>query len=172
MTEPSKFENQSQWNDFIENMEKSSDLEIFVEESTACFILNHKQYKTADDFLYTSITPYTELMVLDIVLIPKEGFDYAGALGDRVRSAITSIKAQAEATGCHIAGNFTHLPNVKGSEITGAIVRIFRDQDFACKGHPELLVNAPIGMYHCDKCGEMQMAGTFHLPKEETEDVQ
>lgn len=33
-----------------------------------------------------------------------------------------------------------------------------------CLGRPEDLKNQPIGMYHCEFCGEMQLAGTPHLP--------
>jgi hypothetical protein len=33
-----------------------------------------------------------------------------------------------------------------------------------CLGKPELLAGQPIGMYHCEYCGEMQIAGTNHLP--------
>ena len=33
-----------------------------------------------------------------------------------------------------------------------------------CHGKPEELAGQPIGMYHCEFCGEMQLAGTPHLP--------
>ena len=33
-----------------------------------------------------------------------------------------------------------------------------------CPGKPEDLKGAPIGMYHCEFCGEMQLAGIPHLP--------
>ena len=33
-----------------------------------------------------------------------------------------------------------------------------------CPGKPEELAGQPIGMYHCEFCGEMQLAGTSHLP--------
>ena len=33
-----------------------------------------------------------------------------------------------------------------------------------CPGKPEDLKGMPIGMYHCEFCGEMQLAGTSHLP--------
>lgn len=33
-----------------------------------------------------------------------------------------------------------------------------------CEGKPEELAGAPIGMYHCEVCGEMQLAGAYHLP--------
>lgn len=33
-----------------------------------------------------------------------------------------------------------------------------------CPGRPEDLKDQPIGMYHCEFCGEMQIAGTSHLP--------
>ncbi len=33
-----------------------------------------------------------------------------------------------------------------------------------CSGNPEALKGQPIGMYHCQFCGEMQLAGVPHLP--------
>ena len=33
-----------------------------------------------------------------------------------------------------------------------------------CPGKPEDLAGQPIGMYHCEFCGEMQLAGVPHLP--------
>ena len=33
-----------------------------------------------------------------------------------------------------------------------------------CPGKPEALKGQPIGMYHCEFCGEMQLAGMPHLP--------
>ena len=32
-----------------------------------------------------------------------------------------------------------------------------------CPGKPEALAGMPMGMYHCEFCGEMQLAGSFHL---------
>ena len=32
-----------------------------------------------------------------------------------------------------------------------------------CPGKPEDLKCMPIGMYHCEFCGEMQLAGSTHL---------
>ena len=37
-----------------------------------------------------------------------------------------------------------------------------------CPGKPEDLKGQPIGMYHCAYCGEMQLAGTLHLPPQST----
>ena len=33
-----------------------------------------------------------------------------------------------------------------------------------CPGKPEALAGKPIGMFHCEFCGEMQLAGSTHLP--------
>ena len=33
-----------------------------------------------------------------------------------------------------------------------------------CPGRPESLKGMPLGMYHCEYCGEMQLAGSSHLP--------
>jgi HAD domain in Swiss Army Knife RNA repair proteins len=33
-----------------------------------------------------------------------------------------------------------------------------------CPGKPERMIGQPLGMYHCEYCGEMQIAGVSHLP--------
>jgi len=33
-----------------------------------------------------------------------------------------------------------------------------------CQEKPELLLHAPIGMYHCPDCGAMVLAGVPHWP--------
>lgn len=33
-----------------------------------------------------------------------------------------------------------------------------------CPGKPEDFAGQPIGMFHCEFCGEMQLAGAPHLP--------
>ena len=56
------------------------------------------------------------------------------------------------------------------NEETGAlrtlIYRIYRNADFPCMEHPEMLLGQPLGNYHCGHCGEMQVAGMPHLPRE------
>jgi hypothetical protein len=54
--------------------------------------------------------------------------------------------------------------DVKPSEFRVMLVRIFRDADFPCDEHPEFVRGC--GQYHCPKCGDMQMGGLPHLPKE------
>ena len=39
-----------------------------------------------------------------------------------------------------------------------------------CPGAPVALAGQPLGMYHCEYCGEMQLAGTPHLPPQNPED--
>ncbi len=39
-----------------------------------------------------------------------------------------------------------------------------RVHKWPCPGKPEDLAGQPIGMYHCEFCGEMQLAGVPHLP--------
>lgn len=47
-----------------------------------------------------------------------------------------------------------------------SLIRIYLNEDYPCEGHPELFVDTAMGMYHCEVCGDMQLAGTFHLPRE------
>jgi hypothetical protein len=36
-----------------------------------------------------------------------------------------------------------------------------------CRGQPLLLAGMPLGMYHCEDCGEMVMAGEAHVPPDD-----
>nr|DAF93458.1 MAG TPA: hypothetical protein [Myoviridae sp. ctshb19] len=42
------------------------------------------------------------------------------------------------------------------------IYRVYKNVEGECQGHPEMLAGAPLGMCHCDVCGEMVMAGMPH----------
>lgn len=46
---------------------------------------------------------------------------------------------------------------------TVVVIRVYRDQDFRCQEHPEMMLGVPIGMYHCPQCGVMQVAGRPHV---------
>lgn len=41
---------------------------------------------------------------------------------------------------------------------------LFEKYTWPCPGKPERMLGQPIGMYHCEYCGEMQVAGVPHLP--------
>ena len=41
----------------------------------------------------------------------------------------------------------------------------------SCPGKPELLVGKPIGMYHCEYCGTMVIAGLPHPSDKAVEEV-
>lgn len=43
------------------------------------------------------------------------------------------------------------------------IYRIYPNVEGMCEEHPEMLLGAPMGMYHCPVCGEMQLAGMPHV---------
>lgn len=42
------------------------------------------------------------------------------------------------------------------------VARAFRNVDWTCQEHPEMLLGVPLGMYHCGHCGQMVIAGCFH----------
>ena len=62
-------------------------------------------------------------------------------------------------------------PYDKDSPVFVLFVRAYKTSEHPCAEHPELYLGAPLGMYHCPVCGEMQVAGTFHIPKEAYEGV-
>lgn len=55
------------------------------------------------------------------------------------------------------------LLNEETKMVRTLYVRYYRNEDFKCKEHPEMLLGMPMGMYHCPYCCEMQLAGTLHL---------
>lgn len=55
------------------------------------------------------------------------------------------------------------LRNEETKMIRTVYVRLYRNEDFKCFEHPEMLLGTPMGMYHCGHCGEMQLAGAMHL---------
>lgn len=55
------------------------------------------------------------------------------------------------------------LLNEETKMIRTLYVRFYRNEDFKCFEHPEMLLGTPMGMYHCPYCCEMQLAGTLHL---------
>lgn len=59
-----------------------------------------------------------------------------------------------------IAETSKALPS--GRDKTTYFFRMFKESDYPCKEHPELLLGQPIGQYHCPRCGAMQCAGTPH----------
>lgn len=78
-----------------------------------------------------------------------------------------------------LIGDFTHaLPHdwdqyhvacrVLGDDIYNKgcirtfVYRVYQNVEGECQGHPEMLCGAPLGMCHCDVCGEMVMAGMPH----------
>lgn len=75
----------------------------------------------------------------------------------------------------HVASRLLYSDNPKyaqGQKVPRfLLLRIYKNADFECVEHPEMLVGKPLGMYHCPVCGEMQVAGIFHLPKGEQYNV-
>jgi len=43
------------------------------------------------------------------------------------------------------------------------LIRVFKNSDFSCTEHPEMLIFEPLGQYHCPACGEMVVAGFTHI---------
>lgn len=43
------------------------------------------------------------------------------------------------------------------------LLRVYLNHEFECTEHPEMFLGAPLGMYHCKVCGDMQMAGMPHI---------
>lgn len=171
------FEKQQEWEDFAGAVYEEFGLNVMTGSSSASQIPTVAPFEDVKHQLsYSNILPEGEqspivvldILVMEIDLAEGESSSYnADSLDEAVRKVVALYQARAHDLDCHLTGNFITADH----KVNGALLRIYRNQDFVCKGHPELLLGKPIGMYHCDKCGEMQMAGTFHLPKEETANV-
>lgn len=51
------------------------------------------------------------------------------------------------------------------------LLRVYLNHEFQCTEHPEMFLGAPLGMYHCKVCGDMQMAGMPHIKDEMAQEV-
>lgn len=59
---------------------------------------------------------------------------------------------------------FSDNPMHKTDEVPRLVmIRVFRNEDFDCREHPEMLNGMPIGTYHCPECANMQVAGLIHM---------
>ncbi|QYW05254.1 hypothetical protein pEaSNUABM21_00240 [Erwinia phage pEa_SNUABM_21] len=170
MTDVVVFDKQSEWADFGSAVYEEFRLNVQTESSSASqipsvvasedvkHVLNY-----ANKGLDQSPIVVLDILVREIDLPEDESRNYdADGLDSAVRKIVDLYKARAADLDCHLTGNFLNT----GHQVDGALLRIYRNGDWPCKGHPEVLVG-PIGMYHCDKCGELQVAGTFHSVPEQ-----
>ncbi|ARW58878.1 hypothetical protein HOS33_gp238 [Erwinia phage vB_EamM_Y3] len=165
------FVDQQSWEDIGTAMYEEYKLSVTTTASQAMHIpvvAPNGDVKHALTYKDTNI--WSEKVVLDLLIeeaeVPNGVEPYFDATGLEVavRQVVAHYQAVAKDLDCHTVGRYLTEDN----KIQGALVRVFRNADFECKGHPEMLFGSPIGMFHCDKCGEMQVAGSFHLAKEET----
>lgn len=169
MTDVIMFDKQSEWEDIGNAMYEEHKLSVTTTASQAMHIpvvAPNGDVKHALTYKDTNI--WSEKVVLDLLIeeaeVPNgvEPYYDADGLDSAVRKIVDLYKARAADLDCHLTGNFLNT----GHQVDGALLRIYRNGDWPCKGHPEVLVG-PIGMYHCDKCGELQVAGTFHSVPEQ-----
>lgn len=163
------FEDQQSWEDFGSAVYEEFRLNTMTGSSFATQIPEvgpNEDVKHA--MTYHNMSEKSDKVVLDILinevaLAEGESRNYGAAeLDAAVRKVVALYQARARDLKCHITGQYLSEEN----NVVGALLRVYRNNDFPCTGHPELLLGKPIGMYHCDKCHEMQVAGTFHMPLE------
>lgn len=169
------FQDQQSWEDFAEAVHNEFALNVMTGSSSASQIPSVgpnedvKHALTYSSILKGEQSPIVvlDLMIIEVALAEGETspFTDAPALEEATRKVVALYQARAKDLDCHITGQYL----TQNNNVVGALLRVYRNQDFPCTGHPEMLHGKPIGMFHCDKCHEMQQAGTFHLPKEETE---
>lgn len=109
--------------------------------------------------------------VMDVVLYPRRNFDYVAEHSRTVSELELEAlkKIGGEILVPLISANQIHATSrsfVLPDERPATFIRVFSAKDYPCHEHPEMLLGQPLGMYHCPACGEMQMAGCFHLDRE------
>ena len=65
---------------------------------------------------------------------------------------------------CFCAGCLERMREDYEEDMTTMSESTNNKNTWPCQGTPEDLAGQPIGMYHCEFCGEMQLAGVPHLP--------
>lgn len=172
MSDAILFDKQKEWEDFGSAVFEESLINVLTSASTASQIPTVTLFEeTKRSLSYSNLDgAVSSIVVLDVLVAEAAdnpvSKDYdADSLDETVREIVAKYQTRARENDCHLTGQYISTDN----KVTGALLRIYRNQDFVCKGHPELLHGKPIGMFHCDKCGELQQAGCFHLPKEETQ---
>lgn len=154
-----------QWNEFLFGLPPEF-------KGTSCTLMTNYAFMVPYEYK-AGVVYYGE--VEDSTLLP-EVFDYVWLInGD----ALTSNNARANILGwakryvwemvrekgysAEIRILYSDNPEYAPRTVPRLLlVRVFRDSDFKCKGHPELLLGEPIGQYHCPHCMQMEIAGTAH----------
>lgn len=126
---------------------KLSAVALVCEETVLAGHIPNPAECMGNNVVYFADVLRTELMAHDII-VKTDSYELVAAdLGECFKQGLTVLA--------------TALPN------TNLLVRFYRSSDWPCAEHPEILMYQPIGMYHCPQCGEMQVAGTLHLPKQD-----
>jgi len=126
-----------------------------------------------DTYFNTAITftktPAPAVEALDLVFMFFGSPDEVGSvLTTDVKDYLSGLRSFVRNQNMHFAHRMFGFsaPGYDGLA-EAVVVRVFRDADFPCPEHPELLLGQPIGMYHCPYCAHMQVAGIGHTVDEE-----
>lgn len=114
---------------------------------------------------FVEVNPTDKRECTDLILKFEKGLEHEDDIPEMIflKKVVRKLNA---VEGIHFKFVFIYdsnswLPN-RGL-LRMILLRIYRNIDFKCVEHSEMLAGAPMGMYHCDICGEMQMAGAMHL---------
>ena len=127
-------------------------------------------YKKGDVFFTDSSTPLHTKRALDLVWTIGGTKGQVDAAIKILVPYLQDLTKLADSKDFHSATRVLWSDNPKYKPNTVArlvMVRIFRNEDFECREHPEMLSGEPRGQYHCPFCANMQVAGTMHMKDEE-----
>jgi len=116
------------------------------------------------ELYYTEFTDGPDKEVVDLIFnLTAPEFERGPLLQGYVAPHFNDVVTQA------MPHNVHHMIRALHNDVTlkVIVIRLFNDGDFDCTEHPEMLLGVPMGQYHCPYCGEMQVAGLFHIKDEE-----
>lgn len=113
---------------------------------------------------FVEVDPSDKRECTDLILKFEKGLEYEDDIPEMIflKKVVRKLNAMEgiHYKFCFLYDDNSWLPN-RGL-LRMILLRIYRNVDFKCVEHSEMLVGAPLGMYHCDICGVMQMPGMMH----------
>lgn len=119
--------------------------------------------------LYYPVAEKDDRMCLDLIFDLREvAADDLNEWGHRKNPFLSYLMQLCEDNNMHLTGIAVHdIPYSRADEnnLRYVVFRLYSKLDFDCAEHPENMMFAPLGQYHCPECGHMVVAGCFHPPK-------
>lgn len=120
----------------------------------------------ADAVVYEESCISNELRCIDLFAEVPENTDFSIWAAEKVNPYLKNFYDDLKTSSLHSAVTLVSIVGIPEHN-KYLVLRVYNNADFVCTEHPELLLGAPLGQYHCPICGHMQIAGMFHFLKDE-----